>query len=170
MAQFYEKAVEIHEADAKEAAKWLIGDIFGHLNGNKGKVKDFGKIKLTPAGLAELVGLIAQGRITGKIGKEILPELLDEGVWEEGNEGGGEGGAVLALVRERGMEAITDPAAIALLVEKVMQANPEKIAEYRGGKTKLLGFFVGMVLKESGSRADPEVVQKLTEAALKEEM
>ena len=172
VAQFYEKAVESHQADAKEAAKWLIGDIFGHLNGNKGKIKDFDKIKLTPAGLAELVGLIAQGKITGKIAKEILPELLDEWVGEGGTEGGREGGqgAVLALVKERGMEAITDPVAIALLVQKVVEANPEKVADYRGGKTKMLGFFVGMVLKESGSRADPEVAQELTVKALNKGM
>ena len=170
VAQFYEKAVEQHKADPKEAAKWLIGDIFGHLNGNKGKIKDFDKIKLTPAGLAELVALIAQGKITGKIAKEILPELLDE--WEGGRGGGAEEGqgGVLALVKERGMEAITDPAAIALLVQKVMEENPEKVADYRGGKTKMLGFFVGMVLKESGSRADPEVAQELTVKALNEGM
>lgn len=74
--------MEQHGAEPKEAAKWLVGDIAGHLNGNKGRVKEFGKIKLTPAGLAELVGLIGQGKITGKIAKELLPELLDE--WEGG--------------------------------------------------------------------------------------
>lgn len=159
VARFFEAAVEQHGAEPKEAAKWLVGDIAGHLNGNKGRVKEFRKIKLTPGGLAELVDLIGQGNITGKIAKELLPELLDE--WE-----GGEEGAVLALVQARGLEAITDPAVIAALVQKVLEANPEKVEDFREGKTKLLGFFVGMVLKESGSRANPEVVQSLTVEAL----
>ncbi len=164
VAQYYEAAVQGQGqgqgqgADhAKEAAKWLVGDIAGYLN-NKDKAgsgRSLADVKLAPVGLAELVGLIAQGKITGKIGKEILPELLDS--WE---------GGVLALVKEKGMEAITDPAAIQALVDKVMAANAEKVAEFRGGKTKMLGFFVGMVLKESGSRADPELAQALTEKAL----
>ena len=155
VAQFYEAAVAVPGTDAKEAAKWLVGDVFGYLNGNKGTAKSCADMKLTPAGLAELVGLIGRGKITGKIAKEILPELLD--VWE---------GGVLELVQDKGMEAITDPAVIAALVQQVIEANPEKVADYKAGKTKLLGFLVGMVLKESGSKADPQLSQQLMEKAL----
>ena len=158
IAQYFEAAVQTHGADPKEAAKWLVGDIAGYLNNKAASGRTLADVKLGPEGLAELVGLIAKGKITGKIAKEILPELLDS--WE---------GGVLALVKERGMEAITDPAAVQALVDKVLAANPEKVADFRGGKTKMLGFFVGMVLKESGSRADPQLAQELTEKALKGE-
>jgi aspartyl-tRNA(Asn)/glutamyl-tRNA(Gln) amidotransferase subunit B len=77
-------------------------------------------MRLPPQGLAELVTLIGSGKITGKIGKEILPELVDS--WE---------GSVIGLVRERGMEAITDPAVIRQLVETVVAANADKVADYR---------------------------------------
>lgn len=155
IALYYEEAVEKHGADAKEAAKWLVGDIAGYINNKAASGKTFADIKLKPQGLAEMVGLIKQAKITGKIAKEILPELLD--TWE---------GGVLELVKEKGMEAITDPVVIGELVQKVLQANAVKVDDYRGGKTKLLGFFVGMVLKESGSRADPQLAQELTEKAL----
>lgn len=117
--------------------------------------KSLGDVRLRPAGLSELVTLIGTGKITGKIGKEILPELLES--WD---------GTVLELVRAKGMEAISDPEVIRAMVAKVLAANEDKVADYRGGKTKLLGFFVGMVMKESNSRADPQLAQALTEQML----
>jgi len=151
VALFYEEALA-QGAETKEAAKWLTGDIAGYLNNNKKTIKD---IKLTPAKLGELVALIQAEKITGKIAKELLAELLE--TWDQG---------VLDLVKERGMEAITDPAAVEAIVIKVLSANADKVAQYRSGKTKLLGFFVGSVIKESGSRADPQLAQDLTEKLL----
>ena len=152
VALFYEEALE-KGAEAKEAAKWLTGDITGYLNNNNKKT--INDLKINPAKLAELVGLIQTGKITGKIAKELLVELLE--TWDEG---------VLDLVKARGMEAITDPAAIEEMVNKVLSANADKVEQYRSGKTKLLGFFVGTVIKESGSRADPQLAQDLTEKLL----
>lgn len=93
------------------------GDIAGYLTKTKASLSS---MRLPPQGLAELVTLIGSGKITGKIGKEILPELVDS--WE---------GSVIGLVRERGMEAITDPAVIRQLVETVVAANADKVADYR---------------------------------------
>jgi aspartyl-tRNA(Asn)/glutamyl-tRNA(Gln) amidotransferase subunit B len=104
---------------------------------------------LKPANLAELVGLISKGTINGKIAKEILPELLEKG------------GSVQALVESKGMTSLSDPAAIGKLIDEIIAANPTELEQYRGGKTKLLGFFVGQVMKQSGGRAEPKLTNKI---------
>mmetsp|Transcript_6984 Transcript_6984/g.9234 ORF Transcript_6984/g.9234 Transcript_6984/m.9234 type:complete len:554 (+) Transcript_6984:56-1717(+) len=153
IALYYEKAVEAG-ANPKEAAKWLIGDIAGHLAKQK---KTVVQSKMTPESLAEMVTMIASKKITGKIAKELLADLLDE--WEA---------SPSELVSERGMEAITDPKIIEGMVREIMNTNQDKVEQYRGGKTKLAGFFLGQVMAKSGSRADPEQAQKIAMELLNE--
>jgi aspartyl-tRNA(Asn)/glutamyl-tRNA(Gln) amidotransferase subunit B len=133
-------------ADAKQAANWVMGDITSHLKTQKISIND---IPLKPENLAELVGLISKGTINGKIAKEILPELLEKG------------GSVQALVKSKGMTSLSDPAAIGKLIDEIIAANPTELEQYRGGKTKLLGFFVGQVMKQSGGRAEPKLTNKI---------
>jgi aspartyl-tRNA(Asn)/glutamyl-tRNA(Gln) amidotransferase subunit B len=136
-------------ADIKQAANWIMGDLTAYLKAQKVGIND---IALTPTILAELIDLIDRGTISGKIGKEILPELLESG------------GSVKELVESKGLTAISDPGAIAKIIDEVLAANPKELAEYRGGKTKLMGFFVGQIMKQTGGRADPKTTnQMLTE-------
>eukprot|EP00903_Cladosiphon_okamuranus_P020074 g18440.t1 len=152
VALYFEEAVAAG-ADAGEACKWIIGDIAGYLNSKKQGIR---KIGLKPAGLGELVSLIKERKISGRIAKELLPELLGGG-WERG---------VWELVEERGMQAINDPAEIEVFVREVMEANADKVEQFRSGKTKLQGFFVGQAVALSGGKADPELTGEVTRRLL----
>lgn len=148
VAEYYEEAVGVGGAHPGEACKWIIGDIAGYLNSKKKSIREIG---LSPTGLGELVALIATKHISGRIAKELLPELLG-GAWE---------GGVGELVEARGMQAINDPVQIEGFVREVMTANGDKVEQYRSGKTKLGGFFVGQAISLSGGKADPELTQEV---------
>jgi aspartyl-tRNA(Asn)/glutamyl-tRNA(Gln) amidotransferase subunit B len=102
-----------------------------------------------------MVKLIEGGTISGKIAKEILPELLEKG------------GSPAALVEARGLGMISDPAAITAIVEELLAAHPAEVEAFRGGKTKLQGFFVGQLMKRSGGRADPQLANRILAERLK---
>jgi len=92
--------------------------------------------------------------ISGKIAKEILPELLERG------------GSTKAIVAERGLGMISDPAAITAIVQELLAAHPEEVEAFRGGKTKLQGFFVGLLMKQTGGKADPKLANQILIAQL----
>lgn len=119
-----------------------------------------GALKLSPPSLAEMIRLISDGTISGKIAKELLPDLL---------EGAAEGSGVAALVEERGMGQISDSDAIVAMIQKVMDANPVQLEQYRGGKERLQSFFQGQMMKESGGRVNPAMLAKLLPKQLKGE-
>jgi aspartyl-tRNA(Asn)/glutamyl-tRNA(Gln) amidotransferase subunit B len=96
-----------------------------------------------------MVGLIEAGSISGKIAKEIPPELLEKG------------GSPAALVEARGLGMISDPAAITAIADELLAAHPAEMEAFRGGKTKLQGFFVGQLMKRSGGRADPQLANRI---------
>ena len=108
-----------------------------------------------PEQLAEMVQLIDGGKISGKIAKEILPELLEKG------------GSPKAIVEERGLGMISDPAAITAIVEELLAAHPDEVEAFRGGKNKLQGFFVGQLMKKTGGKADPKLANQILSMKLK---
>jgi aspartyl-tRNA(Asn)/glutamyl-tRNA(Gln) amidotransferase subunit B len=142
----YFDAVVAANANPKQAANWIMGDIAAYLNAEKLSIN---AIALQPDALAELVNLIEANTISNKIGKDLLPELLTQG------------GSPKALVESRGLVQISDTGAIATIIDQVIADNPKELEQYRNGKTKLLGFFVGKVLKETGGRADPKLTNQL---------
>ena len=137
-------------APAKQCANWLTGDVMAWLKNSK----DFtvSTMPLSASQLAEFCALIEDGVISGKIGKDILPDLLEG---KEGDKSVGD------IVEERGLKQISDPAEIEAIVDKVLEANPGQLEQYRGGKDKLKGFFVGAVLRESGGRANPALSNEI---------
>jgi aspartyl-tRNA(Asn)/glutamyl-tRNA(Gln) amidotransferase subunit B len=145
VTQYFEATVTAG-ADPKQAANWIMGDITAHLKAEKVGI---GELPLTPAQLAELVGLIEAGTISSKIAKDLLPELLSNG------------GSAKALVEKQGLTQISDPAAIEAMIEQVFQAHPQELEQYRAGKTKLQGFFVGQLMKKSGGRVDPKLTNQI---------
>jgi aspartyl-tRNA(Asn)/glutamyl-tRNA(Gln) amidotransferase subunit B len=144
-AEYFE-AVIAAGADPKAAANWMMSDIASYLNTHK---LDYPNIALKPETLAELIGLIEQGTISSKIAKEILPELLEKG------------GSAQALVETRGMTQISDSSALEKMITEVMAENPDQLEQYRGGKTKLFGYFVGQLMKKTQGRADPKLANDL---------
>ena len=145
VAEYFEEAVAAG-ATPKLAANWITQDIGAYLNKNKLAIGD---IALTAEYLAEMVGLIEKGAISNKIGKDILPDLLTEG------------GSPKELVEKRGLVQVSDPSVIEPLIDEVIAAHPDELEKYRGGKKKMLGFFVGQVMKKSKGKADPKLTNQL---------
>jgi aspartyl-tRNA(Asn)/glutamyl-tRNA(Gln) amidotransferase subunit B len=150
MAEYFEAAVATG-VDAKAVANWITGDIAAHVNAER---LSYSTLPLRPEQLAEMVGLIEAGAISGKIAKEILPELLQQG------------GSAKAIVEARGLGMISDPAAITAIVEDLLAAHPEEVEAFRGGKTKLQGFFVGQLMKQTGGKADPKLANQILNTKL----
>ncbi len=153
VAEYFEAAIAAG-APPKQVANWIMGDITGYLNSEK---LDIGAIALTPDALAELVLLIEDNTISSKIAKDLLPELLTQG------------GSPKALVEVKGLTQISDTGAIDRLIAEVLAAHPKELELYRGGKTKLQGFFVGQVMQKTGGRADPKLTNQLLMKQLKGE-
>ncbi len=151
MANYFESAVR-SGGQAKAIANWITGDIAAHVNSNK---LSFAQLLLTPENLAQMVEMIDQGKISGKIAKEILPDLLSQG------------GSPKAIVDERGLGMISDPQAITSIVEELLLAHPNEVEAFRGGKNKLQGFFVGQLMKKTNGKADPKLANQILSKKLK---
>ena len=151
MAEYFEAAVAAG-ADAKTVSNWVTGDIAAHVNANRLSITE---LPLQPAQLAELVQLIDGGVISGKIAKDLLPELLAQG------------GSPKAIVEAQGLGMISDPAAITEIVDQLLAAHPAEVEAFRGGKTKLQGFFVGQLMKQTGGKADPKLANQILIEKLK---
>lgn len=145
VAEYFEAAISAG-ANPKQAANWIMGDIAAYLNNKKLSITE---IALKPTTLAELIALIEDGTISGKIAKDILPDLLTEG------------GSAKELVERKGLIQISDTGALEAIIDQVLVANPKELEQYRNGKTKLIGFFVGQVIKQTGGRADPKLTNQL---------
>ena len=145
VAEYFEAAIAA-QANPKQTANWVMGDIAGYLNTEKLTIT---QIALTPLILAELISLIEDGTISGKIAKEILPELLTQG------------GSAKQLVESKGLVQISDTSELEKIIDEVIAASPKELEQYRSGKTKLLGFFVGQVMKKTSGRADPKVTNQM---------
>ena len=153
----YFDAALVAGAPAKQAANWLTGDIMAWLKARKDATVS--TMPLSAVALAEFTAMIEDGVISGKIGKDILPDLLT----------GADGKTPGEIVEERGLKQISDPAEIEAIVDKVLAANPGQLEQFRGGKEKLKGFFVGAVLRESGGRANPAMSNEILMRKLKGE-
>ncbi|GGB61159.1 aspartyl/glutamyl-tRNA(Asn/Gln) amidotransferase subunit B [Tistrella bauzanensis] len=143
-AAFFETAAA--GRDAKLVANWTITELFGALNRLSKGIEDS---PVTADNLGGLVDLIQDGTISGRLAKEVFAEMLETGE------------TAVAVVDRKGLKQVSDEGAIAAAIDQVIAANPDKLAEYKGGKTKLAGFFVGQVMKATGGKANPQVVNKL---------
>ena len=144
-AEYFESAIA-SGASTKLVANWIMSDIAAYVNAEKVSIDE---LKLTPEALAEMVKLIEDGTISNKIGKDILPKLLNNG------------GSPKKIVESEGLSQISDPAEIESMIDEVLAANPDELAKFKAGKTKLKGFFVGQVMKRTGGRADPKLTNQL---------
>ena len=152
LADYFEGVVKAGSADAKTVANWVMGDLSAALNRDG---LDIEQTRVSAEALAGLVARIADNTISGKIAKEVF-----EAMWQ------GEGSAD-DIIDARGLRQITDTAAIDAVVDQVIAANPSQVEEYLGGKDKLLGFFVGQVMKETRGKANPAQVNEAIRRRLK---
>ena len=151
-ASYFETALAEIPAQNAQLANWILGDLSGALN--KANL-EIGDSPISPQMLAQLISRISDDTISGKIAKEVF-----EAMWQ------GEGSAD-EIIEARGLKQITDSGAIESLIDAVIAANPEQVEQYRAGKDKVLGFFVGQVMKQSQGKANPGQVNAILREKLK---
>ncbi|HKJ19240.1 MAG TPA: Asp-tRNA(Asn)/Glu-tRNA(Gln) amidotransferase subunit GatB [Woeseiaceae bacterium] len=151
VADYFEATVAATKAKPQLAANWIVGDLSGALNKDG---LDIGESRISAEDLAGLLTRISDNTISGKIAKQVF-----EAMW------GGEGTAD-QIIDAKGLRQITDSSAIEAVVDKVIEANPGQVAEYKAGKDKLIGFFVGQVMKETKGQANPGQVNQILKAKL----
>jgi aspartyl-tRNA(Asn)/glutamyl-tRNA(Gln) amidotransferase subunit B len=137
--------------DAKQASNWLMSELFGALN-KLGKTLD--ESPVNPKQAAELLGLVADGTISGSIAKQVFEIMLETGQ------------GASTIVEEKGLKQTNDTGAIEAEIAKIMAANEDKVTEYRSGKDKLFGFFVGQTMKAMQGKANPQIINDLLKKAL----
>jgi aspartyl-tRNA(Asn)/glutamyl-tRNA(Gln) amidotransferase subunit B len=152
VGDYYEAVVAaLGESHAKLAANWVMGDLSAALNKDGLEITES---RIGAAGLAALLNRIVDETISGKIAKEVF-----EAMWSGGQ-------SADAIIDARGLKQITDTGAIEKVIDEVIAANPKQLADYRSGKDKLFGFFVGQVMKVSGGKANPAQVNDLLKQKL----
>lgn len=149
-ADFFEETVKICK-DAKSVSNWMMGDISAYLNEENLQIND---LKITEAHLAELIKLINDGKISNFIGKKVLSEMFENGNMPE------------KIVKEKGLVQNNDESAILDMIKSVIESNPDNVDAYKNGRTKLFGWFVGQIMKQSKGKANPKILSKL----MKEEL
>ncbi|HEX20017.1 MAG TPA: Asp-tRNA(Asn)/Glu-tRNA(Gln) amidotransferase subunit GatB [Acidiferrobacteraceae bacterium] len=152
MADYYETVVKESEGDAKLAANWVSGDLSAHLNKSGQEIADS---PVSAFALAELLKRINDKTISGKIAKEVFVAM-----WQ------GKGSAD-AIIEQKGLKQITDSGAIEAIIDEILAKNTDQLEQYRSGKEKLFGFFVGQVMKATQGKANPEQVNVLLKQKLK---
>ena len=145
LAEYYEECVAFHH-NAKAVSNWVMGEITRALNESGLSIDN---CPVTPRLLAELLRLMDSGTISGKIAKTVFDEM-----WISGKE-------PKTIVEEKGLVQVSDSGAIELIIDEILAKEAGQVAEYRSGKDKLFGFFVGQVMKASKGKANPAVVNEL---------
>ncbi|HOH73687.1 MAG TPA: Asp-tRNA(Asn)/Glu-tRNA(Gln) amidotransferase subunit GatB [Syntrophales bacterium] len=150
LADYYEEVARLCGLP-KIASNWVMGDILRFLNEDKRDIKD---CPIPASSLAEMIRLIEEGVISGKMAKEISEEMYRTGKTPQ------------VIIEEKGLVQISDAGALIPLIEKVMADNPSQLGQYRGGKDKLFGFFVGQVMKATQGKANPQLINDLLKKML----
>ena len=154
VADYFEEAVAAH-GNSKALSNWVMGEILRVIRERKlDEALVIREWPVRPKSLAQLVRLIDDGTISGKIAKTVFEEMLASGAEPD------------AIVKEKGLTQVSDDGPILAAIDQVLAANPGKVADYRGGKDKLLGFFVGLVMKATQGKANPGKVNELLEKRL----
>jgi len=145
IARYFEETVGAG-ADPKKASNWIMGEVLRVLNETQSSLGEF---KVEPAMLAELIKLVDSGSISGSIAKTVFDEMTLTGK----NPG--------AIVEAKGLTQISDKSELEKIVREVIEASPDEVAKYRAGKTQVIGYFVGQVMKATGGKANPNEVNAL---------
>ena len=149
-AGFFEAVVNVG-GDAKRSANWVTVELFGALN-KMGK--EISESPVSPENLGMLVKMIGDNTISGKIAKQVFENMLETGIDPE------------KIVEEKGLVQITDTSALEPMVDEIIAANPETVEKLKAGNDRMLGFFVGQMMKKTGGKANPGLVNKLIKEKL----
>jgi len=150
LAQYYEDVVKLCDKP-KQASNWVMGDVLRFLNEDK---LDIRQCPITAGALADMIKLIEAGTISGKMAKDIISDMYKTGKSPQ------------KIIEEKGLVQITDEGELAKTISAIIAANPAQLADYRGGKEKLFGFFVGQVMKATQGKANPQLVNDMLKKML----
>ncbi|MFZ3101902.1 MAG: Asp-tRNA(Asn)/Glu-tRNA(Gln) amidotransferase subunit GatB [Desulfitobacteriaceae bacterium] len=150
LGDFFDQALTQY-SDAKSLANWVMGDLTRLLNAQQCAVQDS---PISPDQLAELLKLIDQGTISGKIAKSVLEEMYTTGK------------AASLIIQDKGLAQISDEGALSAILDQVLAANPQSVEDYRAGKERALGFLVGQIMKATKGQANPGLVNQLLKEKL----
>jgi aspartyl-tRNA(Asn)/glutamyl-tRNA(Gln) amidotransferase subunit B len=150
MSDYFERVVAA-AGDPRAAANWVMGDLAGLLKAEGKEIEDS---PVSAENMGRLVALIAQGKISGKLAKEIFSKM------------GAEGGSPEAIMEREGLSQLSDEGALVKIIDEVIAANPKQLEQYRSGKTTVMNFFLGQVMKSSRGQADPASVTRLLKEKL----
>jgi aspartyl-tRNA(Asn)/glutamyl-tRNA(Gln) amidotransferase subunit B len=150
LADYFEAVARV-SGKPKVASNWIMGDVLRFLNEDK---KDIKACPVSPESLAEMILLIEEGAISGKMAKEVIEDMYRTGRGPR------------QIVEEKGLVQITDEGALKKAIEEVLAANPGQLEQYRDGREKLFGFFVGQVMKATRGKANPALVNTLLKKML----
>jgi aspartyl-tRNA(Asn)/glutamyl-tRNA(Gln) amidotransferase subunit B len=145
VAEYFEEAARV-SGDAKTAANWVMGDLMGAL---KAESKDITESPVSASRLGELVRMIASGELSGKLAKEVFPKMFATG------------DAPAAIVEREGLKQISDSGALEAAVDEVIAQNPKQVDQYRGGKTTVMNFLVGQVMRATRGQANVATVTEI---------
>lgn len=150
MAEYFDKAVAASK-DAKLVANWLLGDVSAWLNNENKEISDF---QVSAEHLGELTNLLKDNVLSSKLAKKVFAEMLKEDKSPK------------QLVKDLGLEQVSDTGAIEKFVDEAIAENPQSVADYKAGKDKAIGFLVGQIMKKSKGKANPGMVQQLLKQKL----
>jgi len=153
LADYFEEAASALPEDPKAVSNWIMSEMMRELKGENLE-RAIAEAKVRPTQLAALLRMVREGQISGKIAKTVFIEM-----WQSGEDAS-------AIVARQGLAQVSDVAELEAAVQSVLAEHPGEVAAYKGGKTKLLGFFVGQVMKKTGGRANPKTVNELLAKAL----
>jgi aspartyl-tRNA(Asn)/glutamyl-tRNA(Gln) amidotransferase subunit B len=151
VAEWFEEALRAYDGSPKQVANWVTGQLFALLKTEEG---DIASLPIQPASLVELIKLVDAGTINRNTGKKVLEQMVASGQ------------PPAAIVAAQGLAQVSDEAGLAQVIDALLAANPDELARYRAGKTSLLGWFMGQVMKETRGQANPELVRRLVVARL----
>lgn len=149
VAYYFEAAVTL--CNPKILANWIISELFGQLNKNSISLNE---CKITPRMLAQMVKLIEDGVISGKIAKVVFETMFETGEQPE------------KIIKEKGLVQMSDSGILSAIIDEILSENPDSVAAYKSGKDKLFGFFVGQVMKKTEGKANPSLVNDLLKERL----
>ncbi|HSN77184.1 MAG TPA: Asp-tRNA(Asn)/Glu-tRNA(Gln) amidotransferase subunit GatB [Anaerolineae bacterium] len=151
VAEWFEEAVQAYDGAPREMANWVTGQLFSLLKTEEG---DITSLPIQPASLVELIKLVDAGVVNRNTGKKVLEQMVATGQ------------PAAEIIQAQGLTQVSDEAGLAQIVDALLAANPGEVAKYRAGKTNLLGWFMGQVMKETRGQANPDMVRKLVAARL----
>ena len=152
LADYYEQAVK-ETGEPKLSSNWIMGELLRLLNEDNRDVKD---CPISPIGVADIIKMVKGGQISGTMAKEVFEEMYKTGK------------AAADIVKAKGLSQISDEGELAKIVEEIVKNNPDNVAKFKAGKTTVLGFFVGEIMKATKGKANPQVINKLLKEKLEQ--